>query len=145
MAHAEALIEHYRLPAPWLSLRQALRDGARAAADVSDGLLADAGHVATASGLGLVIDLDALPLSPGGSAWVADQSDRLSALRQLASGGDDYALVCAVAPDKLAQFSGDVTRNGGFATTVGRFRTEPGLSVTLGGRPVAVEHEGWRH
>ena len=59
----DTLANHYRLPMPLLSLRGVLSDYVRAAADVSDGLLADAGHIAAASRLGVKIELEALGLS----------------------------------------------------------------------------------
>ena len=69
------LADRYRLPQPRLGLRQALRDHATAAADVSDGLIADAGHIAEASGGGVEIDLDRLPLSDAAAAWLAGEAD----------------------------------------------------------------------
>ena len=85
--------------------RGALRAYARAAADVSDGLVADAGHVAEASGLGLEIDLAGLPLSPKAAAWCAGEADQAQARLALATGGDDYAIVCAVDPGRNAAAS----------------------------------------
>ena len=88
----------YRLPEPMLELREALRAHAAAAADVSDGLIADVLHLAEASECGVVLDLGLTPLSEaaeglgGGAARTRPQ-----ALLELASGGDDYALVCAAA------------------------------------------------
>src|SRR5689334_5497467 len=82
-----------RLPTPRLDLREALRRHAKAAADVSDGLVADAGHIATASGVALELDLDRMPLSPAARAWLDAQPDRAAALVRLATGGDDYEVV----------------------------------------------------
>ncbi|RPE79538.1 thiamine-phosphate kinase [Vulcaniibacterium tengchongense] len=80
-------------PTPRLALGRALAGLAHAAIDVSDGLLADLGHVCRASGVGAELDLDALPASPAlRGAFAGD------ALRGLqASGGDDYEL-CFTAP-----------------------------------------------
>jgi thiamine-monophosphate kinase len=145
MAHADTLAAHYRLPTPWLGLRAALRRWARAAADVSDGLLADAGHIASASGLGVDVDLEKLPLSAGGAAWLALQPDRAEALLRLATGGDDYALACAVDPGDLRSFIDEVTRAGCPVARVGRFRGEPGRLVALEGRVLTPSQDGWRH
>ena len=65
------LAGRYRLPTPRLDLREALRAPApRAAADVSDGLIADAGHIAEASGVGMRLDLDAPAAVAGGAGWL---------------------------------------------------------------------------
>jgi len=128
------LAGRYRLPDPRLDLRERLRAQARAAADVSDGLIADAGHIAEASGTGLRIDLEALPLSPAARRWVEAQPDRQAALVRLATGGDDYEVVCAVAREAPAGF-----------TVCGEFVSRPDIDVRLDGRKVEVVQSGWRH
>lgn len=125
-----------RLPEPRLDLREALRERARAAADISDGLIADAGHIARASGLRLVIDLDAVPLSAAGRAFVADQADPASGMLRLATGGDDYELVVAVPEEAAAGLGWPV---------VGRFEAGQGVETRFGGRPVDPGAGGWRH
>jgi thiamine-monophosphate kinase len=123
------LIDSYRLPQPRLDLQDALA-AAHACADVSDGLIADAGHLAQASGLALVIDLDALPLSPEARQWA---DGRIEALTALASGGDDYQLVCAAA-----------ARLPGF-TVVGRLEPGQGTTVRWRGATIDVARAGFRH
>lgn len=86
-AHADYLLQRYWAPQPQLALGQWLRGRATAALDISDGLLADCGHIAAASGVCLQIDLPRLPLSPALLAMAAD-----SALTCALSGGDDYRL-----------------------------------------------------
>ena len=139
------LAARYRLPTPQFALRGALRDCASAAADISDGLLADAMHIAEASGLGLDVDLASLPLSPAGAAWLAAQPASTAARVAMATGGDDYALVCAVAPEREAEFAARVTGARSSATTVGAFSRSGGLAVSLSGQRLAVETLGWRH
>jgi thiamine-monophosphate kinase len=123
-----------RLPTPRLDLCEALREHARAAADVSDGLIADAGHIAEASGLGVRLDLDEMPLSPVAAAWLDEQSDRDAALVRLATGGDDYEVVAA--------FPGSPPE--GF-TPVGEVVLGSGIEVFVDGRPVKIAQRGWRH
>ena len=89
----EWLAGRYRLPDPRLELRDPLRAHANAAADVSDGLVADAGHIAEASGVRLQLDLDRLPVSEPASQWLSRRPDRAEALAALATGGDDYEIV----------------------------------------------------
>src|SRR6185312_16229335 len=80
------LAEKYRLPEPLFALREVLRAHAAAAADVSDGLIADAMHLADASDCGVVIDLGLIPMSKAGRAWLARRRDTSKALLELASG-----------------------------------------------------------
>lgn len=131
-----SLVRHFRLPEPRLDLRDALRRHASACADVSDGLIADAGHLARASNLAVEIDLARIPLSDAARAWLAAQAGQADALRYLASGGDDYQLVIAAAPDAAASLGVPV---------IGRFMPGEGISVTLGGIPVDPGPGGWRH
>jgi len=139
------LAARYRLPTPLLALRHALRSHARAAADVSDGLIADAAHVAMASGLAVRLEIDRLPLSDEGRAWLGGQSDRGAALRSLAAGGDDYAIVCAVDPAKEAEFRAEVAALEIIVARVGAFAIGEGAAVSIDGATQAIESAGWRH
>ncbi|MFN3514566.1 MAG: thiamine-phosphate kinase [Phenylobacterium sp.] len=130
------LAGRYRLPSPRLDLITALRDQASAAADVSDGLIADAGHIATASGVGLVLHLDRMPLSEAALAWLAEQPDRLEALRRLASGGDDYEIVCTAPPEAAAALG---------LTVIGEVVAGQGVEVRLEGARIDPGPGGWKH
>jgi thiamine-monophosphate kinase len=140
-----ALTEHYRLPKPLLTLREVLLEFAHAAADVSDGLVADAGHIGEASGRGLDIDLDTLPLSAEAAAWCDSQSDPARARLALAVGGDDYALVCAVPDERAADFAAAVQTLAIPVARMGGFGGLPGVRVMVGGRRIEPERGGWRH
>ena len=80
-------------PTPSVALGRALRGIATACIDVSDGLFADLGHVCVASGVGVLVDIDALPASD--ALCVAFAGDARRTLQ--ATGGDDYEL-CFTAP-----------------------------------------------
>lgn len=86
--HAEYLHDRFYRPRAQIELGQQLLGRATAAIDISDGLLADAGHIAAASGVKIEIDADALPLSPALNL----HADRDQALRWALTGGDDYEL-----------------------------------------------------
>ncbi len=99
-------------PQPRVSLGLALRGLASSAIDISDGLLADLGHILECSNLGAELELDALPLSPQMSGLLANAADgakRDLALHCALAGGDDYEL-CFTAPagkrDKIEQLAG---------------------------------------
>lgn len=98
----DAQVEHLRLrlarPTPRVALGRALVGLAHAAVDVSDGLLADLGHICARSGVGARIDPGCLPLSAAARARVGDSHARDAALR----GGDDYELCFTAAPAKRA-------------------------------------------
>jgi len=140
-----ALVARYRLPMPLLGLREALLSFAGTSADVSDGLLADAGHIAAASGIGLAVDVGLLPLSLEVQAWLSGETDVLGARLGLAAGGDDYALVCAVSPANETLFAQAVRAAGTQVTTVGQFQTRAGLEVRCDGLAVEASRMGWRH
>ena len=146
LGHIDApeALERYRLPQPRLSLREALAM-AHACADVSDGLIADAANIAKASGLGVEIDLDRLPLSPDGLRHVGETADRAAALIDLATGGDDYELVCTAAPERAGALIAAAEKAGVDMTVVGRMDEGQGTRVFCGGREVTVERTGYRH
>ena len=140
-----AALVRYRLPEPRLELRDALRQFAHAAADVSDGLIADAGHIAEASGLGLELDLDRTPLSPEGRAHVDQADDRMAALLDLAAGGDDYEVVCTISPGHVAAAIARAQASGLALTAVGRMVEGQGTRVFFQQREIRVERAGYRH
>lgn len=150
LAAARAGVENdlsaaYHLPRLNCDLHWTLRSYASAAADVSDGLMADAGHLAEASGCRVTIDLDRIPLSDDGLAWLAKQPDREAALKALASGGDDYKVVCAVPPDSWDDFVWAAGERGIELHEIGRFDAGEGVEVRLDGHPVSVDRLGWTH
>ncbi len=144
-AYADWLIGRYRRPEPRLALRDLLRSHAAAAADVSDGLLADAGRIAEASGCAVEVRLERTPLSAAGRGWSAAQADPALALATLATAGDDYEVVLAARPDRRAALAEAAALCGVALTRVGRFEAGAGVSATFGGAPVAVRGTGWRH
>ena len=127
------LASRYRLPTPRLDLREALA-GASAAADVSDGLIADASHIGEVSHVRLSLDLHKMPLSATARRWLDLQPDRTAALVRLATGGDDYEVVAA--------FTGPPPQ--GF-TVIGTMSAGEGIEVLVDGAPVAIDRAGWRH
>jgi thiamine-monophosphate kinase len=126
----------YRLPEPRLDLRTVLRNAVTASADVSDGLVADARHIAKASGVRLVVDLDRIPLSGAAATWLEQQLDVQEALIRLGTGGDDYEIVCTLSPGRR--------KPAGF-TVIGEVQEGRGVEVRAAGREVDVGRGGWRH
>lgn len=85
------LTKRLEQPTPRLAISQKVLPYVNAAIDISDGLLADLGHILAASGKGAKINLDAIPLSPS-----LEKIDRKRALELALSSGDDYELCFTV-------------------------------------------------
>ena len=113
-----ALRQRLDRPQPRVAIGRALSSIAHACIDVSDGLLADAGHLRTASGVGARIELDVLPASDTLRAMFTDETRRVLQT----AGGDDYELCFSAAPswrDAIANIAADagvpITRIGRIA------------------------------
>lgn len=92
------LVERYQLPTPRVLLGGALGGLATASIDISDGLLADGGHIAARSGVAIEIAADKLPLSDAAKHWLAKQDDNAQALAEIAGFGDDYEIFFTAPP-----------------------------------------------
>jgi thiamine-monophosphate kinase len=139
------LAERYQLPQPRSGLAGALREHAHAAADVSDGLIADAGKVAAASGVGLEIDLDRLPLSEAAAAWLVRSASPVEARIELATGGDDYEIVCAAAPEEATSLLAAAALAGIALTPIGTATAGSDVRVFADGLEVEVAQAGYVH
>lgn len=133
------LIDRYRTPRPRITLGRSLRGVASAAIDISDGLLADLGHIAAASGLGAVIEADRLPLSEA-----ARQIPGV--LNSALTGGDDYELLFTV-PREAADALNLIARNIDLALTrIGTMIEGSEIEVRdTDGNPIRPSEPGWRH
>ncbi|RJF86950.1 thiamine-phosphate kinase [Oleomonas cavernae] len=139
VADVALLEDRYRLPQPRLALGQALKGKAHACCDISDGLIADLGHLCEQSALGAVIEWARVPLSAAAQASL-DAGPAL--LETILAGGDDYELVFALAPDADLAALAAITP----VTVIGRFEAGQGVRVIdAGGHDVALRRTGWRH
>ena len=128
-------------PTPRVSLGRALRGIAASCIDVSDGLLADLGHVCKASGVGAWLDVDGLPASPVLRASFDGEARR----RLQATGGDDYEL-CFSAPASMREAVLEAASAHVPVTRIGRVVAGTGVSaVDRHGMAWARSSEGFRH
>lgn len=88
------VLKRYHSPVPRLDLGMALQGVASAAIDISDGLLADLGHILEASAVGAELDSQAVPVSSA----VSRLKGREEALRLALEAGDDYELCVTIPP-----------------------------------------------
>ena len=137
-----ALIEAYRRPRALVAEGCALAPHASAMMDVSDGLLIDAARMARASGVAIEIDLAALPVSAAfGDTLGHGQAARLFA----ATGGDDYALLAALAPGVEAIVTKSLP-GGAHLVRIGSLVAGEGIRLHHAGQPVDLpEHLGHEH
>lgn len=140
-----ALVDHYRAPTPRVEFAPVIREMASASVDVSDGLIADLGHLAEASGVGIEIDLEVTPLSAAGSAWLEGRVDPQAALEKLVTGGDDYEIAFTAAAKDEAALRREAERRHLNLTRLGRVTQGQGVTARFGGRPVPFEAPGFTH
>jgi thiamine-monophosphate kinase len=133
------LIDRYRLPQPRVALGPALAGIADAMLDVSDGLLADLGHICDASRVAARVAAPALPLSDAAAASGEERA-------RLASGGDDYELLYTAPPastERINQLSASLALP---MTAIGTIEHGSGVRlVDAEGNEIAVAAAGYRH
>jgi len=132
------LKERFHLPKPRLRLGSLLKNYGSSAIDVSDGLVADAGHIAATSGVRLEIDADKVPLSDAAQAAI---TAGIASIGELITGGDDYELLFTMAQRRsLPLTSQDVQ-----VTEIGCVVEGAGVGVTLGGKELPLFKKGYTH
>jgi thiamine-monophosphate kinase len=157
LAHLQGKVE---LPEPWcrlcqvalekprprVALGQRLVGIASAAIDVSDGLLADLGHIAQRSALAADVRLVQLPHLPKGANF--DSIPRALALDCQLAGGDDYELCFTVAPAQNLQIARIAAELELPLWCIGQMTTGKAGEVTVfdpDGNPIAFDHHGYEH
>ncbi len=139
------LQERYQLPQPRTTLGERLlvEDLARAAMDISDGLVADLGHICKASGLGAEVTAANLPLSSAAAAVLETKPELGSAVL---GGGDDYELLFTLAPERAKEVAALAVELDLPLTCIGKMTQGAGVTVFApDGTLVEVEQAGWNH
>jgi thiamine-monophosphate kinase len=135
---AGAVRDSFVHPVPRMAAgRWLAQHGARAMIDLSDGLAGDARHLAAASEVAIVIEMERIPLGPGvqDSALAMGEDPFTFAAR----GGEDYELLLALAPgfssDQATEFEQAMNLP---LTRIGTLSPGRGLTLTLAGRPISL-------
>ncbi len=118
-----ALTERLHRPSPRIEEGRALAGLANAAIDVSDGLLADLGHICSQSGVGALIDISLLPLSGAMAAHIKETGDWSIPL----TGGDDYELCFTARPQLTPKIEAEMHRLGSGFCWIGEIGQAPGV------------------
>ena len=142
-ADRAALAGRFQLPEPRVGLGPRLIGIAHAMCDVSDGLLADLGHICDVSKVGASVLNNSIPLSIATQAVLAEERVPSEAL---ATGGDDYELLFAAPPEA----SGAIERLSAELqlpiTRIGSIEAGTGVRlVAADGNEIPVGQPGWRH
>lgn len=137
------LIDRYARPDPRLELGTALRGLASAAIDISDGLLADAGHIAETSGVALAIEAGSVPLSGHARAWLAGAGE--GGLARLMTGGDDYELLFTAPPGRRDAIAA-LAHDGMPLTRIGQAEAGQGVICRdASGKALEIDRDGFTH
>jgi thiamine-monophosphate kinase len=130
------LIERYRLPRPRVDLGRCLAGVASAAIDISDGLIADLGHICAQSGVGAEVEAGRAPLSPATRSALDAKPELMT---NVLTGGDDYELLFTAS-------SVDGLPADPPLTAIGRITDGSGVRVIDDqGAPMTFTSGGYRH
>jgi thiamine-monophosphate kinase len=144
VAAKEMLTGRYRVPQPRNALAKAVRDHARAAMDVSDGLAGDLAKLCGASGVSAAIDAQSIPLSAAAATLLARGTIGIEAI---VSGGDDYEILCAIPEDRFEAFAESAGLAGVAVTSIGTIIAGPSAPKFLDaqGKEVALKRLSYSH
>jgi thiamine-monophosphate kinase len=139
-AHA-ALVARFLRPVPRVQEGLALAGLASSAIDVSDGLLADLGHICNASGCAAVVDVEQLPLSESLLSVCGTDAARQHAL----AGGDDYELCFTASPERAAEIEQALAALSTPVQRIGEIQSGSGVVATLAGKAFEPPIRGYTH
>ncbi len=128
------VLDRFNTPEPRVVEGLALRSVANACVDISDGLVADLGHILEKSSVGARLDYQKIPVSDAVMAYINDTRD----WRMPLSAGDDYELCFTVAPENVAELSID-------CTCIGIIEQEQGLRLERAGQVSDFVVGGFEH
>nr|WP_237688150.1 thiamine-phosphate kinase [Sneathiella sedimenti] len=139
----EYLEDRYQLPEPRMALGRALVGKATSCIDISDGLIADIGHITEESGLGAVIEWEKVPLSEAAQAAVQSEPDLIATVL---TGGDDYELAFTLPAERRDDLVKLAKEGGVPLTIIGEMIAGEGVRVRQAdGNDMPLSVRGWQH
>jgi thiamine-monophosphate kinase len=142
-AHARAVQIAYRVPNPPLSFAGAIAEYASASMDISDGLVGDAAKIAAASGVGIRLDAESIPLSAAGHAYVSARG--AEGLVALITGGDDYQALFMAEPGARGAIMAAARAAETNVALIGDVVQGQGVRVVSGAGELKIGAGGHRH
>jgi len=143
--NSDRLLHRFYSPQPQIQAGLKLRSIASACIDISDGLLADLGHICKASGVAAVVQAEQLPIAED-----VQQLSPLDALEWALCGGDDYQLCFTVAADQLPMVEGLIERGELHASRIGTIEVSAGSGnlvsvIDKNNNLLTIENPGYNH
>ena len=136
----------YWRPEPAFAYKLILQKFATAAADVSDGIMADVAHISELCGGCAALNFDALPFSMAAEIWAEAQNDPIVARQSLASFGDDYGVVFTAKPASRQAVFDTARRAKLKLTLIGSMQVGEGsVCLDVDGQDMAWLQKGYRH
>jgi len=136
------LVARYRVPEPPIEFGKRLAGLASSSVDVSDGLVADMAHLASASGVAIDIHAERIPLSDALRAFWGEGPD---AILRAATSGDDYQIAFSAPPARDGDIRAAAASAGVTVTRIGMAAAGEGVTLHHQGHPLPVPRPGYRH
>jgi len=138
------LVSRYRVPQPRVALAEVLRVHANAAMDISDGLVGDLTKLCAASNVSAEIEVGRVPLSDAASSALGSDCELI---KPILTGGEDYEILCAIAPDRIAAFQSAAAQANVPVTEIGHVvaGTAPPRFLNPEGQPLTFLHTSYSH
>ncbi|MBN4053447.1 thiamine-phosphate kinase [Haliea sp. AH-315-K21] len=136
----------YYQPVPRVILGQSIAGIASAAIDISDGLMADLGHIAEQSGVGIVLNAKAIPISKAVKNFMGAMGDKSKGLNLALTAGDEYELALTVAEDQQEELQQKAAEINVPLTLIGRVVKGSRVKcLDSDGREIDIKNSGYRH
>ena len=144
LASLEWLRERFYQPEPRLIIAQSMAPYLNSAVDISDGLMADLGHILTASDCGAELEVDRLPFSDALIEFTKDAQQREE---WALTGGEDFELCVTFAQQHWPRLQSLAQTHQVPLTVIGRIISAPTLCLLNQGEPLAQGYtqEGFDH
>lgn len=136
------LKERLNQPKPQIELGLLLREYASSCIDISDGLIADLGHITDSSHVGAKINFEKIPRS---KEFDLNLTDEALIVPLVLSGGDDYELCFTIPFTKQAEFEKSVKENKMSVTCIGEIESQSGVRCIKNNKEIDIQEIGYQH
>lgn len=140
--HSDYLYQRLYRPTPQVELGRLLRDYANSCIDISDGLLADLGHITESSGVGAKIIFENIPLS---EYFNFNLTDNALKIPLVLAGGDDYELCFTIPKNKQEKFNQLIKEKNLSVSCIGEIESELGVRCSLNNEDIEIKEIGYNH